>query len=145
MEACRIAAKMVDGSEHPFMSEAWFEEMDDAFEDLYGIKGIKANFVTRLCKFMGRWMGNGLLEMLFGELEARAALKGKSGIKGEENMPLLEPAEFKWAYFCCADPSFDESAAAPQLRRGGESRRRRGCDVDSPRRRVAATPRLRRG
>ena len=48
-------------------------------------------------------------------------------------------------------PSFcgDGVAAAPRLRRGYPvetgSRRRRGCDVDIPRRRIAAAPRLRRG
>ena len=39
---------------------------------------------------------------------------------------------------------FGDAAAATRIFRGGGSRRRRGCDVDSPRRRVAAVPRLRR-
>ena len=37
------------------------------------------------------------------------------------------------------------AAAATRIVRGNGSRRRRGCDADSPRRRVAAAPRLRRG
>ena len=38
-----------------------------------------------------------------------------------------------------------DAAAATWIVRRDESRHRRACDVDSPRRRVAATPRLRRG
>ena len=38
-----------------------------------------------------------------------------------------------------------DAAAATWIVRGDESRRRRGYDVDIPRRRIAATPRLRRG
>ena len=38
-----------------------------------------------------------------------------------------------------------DAAAAMWMFHGGESRRRRGRDVDSPRRRIAATPRPRRG
>ena len=51
-------------------------------------------------------------------------------------------------YFRCVDisrASRGDAAAATWIIRGDESRRRRGCDVESPWRRVAATPWLRRG
>ena len=38
-----------------------------------------------------------------------------------------------------------DAAVATWIFRGDDSRRRRGCDLDIPRRRFAATPRLRRG
>ena len=43
------------------------------------------------------------------------------------------------------EASRGDAAAVTWTVRGDESRRRRGCDVDGPWRRVAATPRLRRG
>ena len=52
------------------------------------------------------------------------------------------------AYVCCADSprtGRGGAAAATWIVRGDGSRRRRGRDVDSPWRWVAATPRLRRG
>ena len=66
----------------------------------------------------------------------------------------LEPDHFFQPYYrslptdtsnfpCQPGRKSKRAAAPPRLRfRGGESRRRRGCHVDIPRRRVAAPPRL---
>ena len=50
-----------------------------------------------------------------------------------------------WSFEMPKEAGRGDAEGAARIFRGGESRRRRGCHADIPRRRVAATPRLPRG